>query len=136
MRTHPIVRIIGLAALALLAVTFITQCHAFSQCLTAIGHLLATVGICGSASVLLAVGPLAIPVDDLTEALGEIRGIAPKLENLSGTVEALESEQAQLKQQVQDSRRLMASRAIAGRPRNANSVSEECARQLASQFIV
>jgi len=30
----------------------------------------------------------------------------------------------------------MATRAITGRPRSANSVSEECARQLASQFIV
>lgn len=136
MRTHQIVRTIGLAALALLAVTFISQCHAFSQCLTAVGHLLATVGICGSAGILLAAGPLAIPVDDLTEALGEIRGILPKLENLSGTVEALETEQAQLKQQMQDSRRLVASRALSGHPRTANSVSEECARQLASQFIV
>lgn len=136
MRTHQIVRIIGLAALALLAVTFINQCHAFSQCLAALGHLLATVGICGSAGVLLAAGPLAIPVDDLTEALGEIRGILPKLENLSGTVEALEDEQAQLKQQLQDARRLVASRALGGHPRKANSVSEECARQLASQFIV
>jgi len=135
MRTHQIVRIIGLAALGLLAVTFISQCQAFSECLASIGHLLAIAGISGGAA-LLAVGPLAIPVDDLSEALSEIRGILPKLENISGTIEALENDQAQLKQQVQESRRLVANRAFAGRPRSANCVSEECARQLASQFIV
>src|SRR6266478_314690 len=99
MRTHQIVRIIGLAALALLAVTFISQCHAFSKCLATIGHLLAIAGIGGSAGLLAAAAPLAIPVDDLSEALGEIRGFLPKLENLSGTIETLESEHEQLKQQ-------------------------------------
>jgi len=102
MRTHQIVRIIGLAALALLAVTFISQCHAFSDCLATLGHLLTLAVIGKGAGVLMAAGPLAIPVDDLTEALGEIRGILPKLENLSGNVEALEDEHAQLKQQVAD----------------------------------
>jgi hypothetical protein len=136
MRTQKIVRIIGLAALALLAVTFINQCHAFSQCLSVIGHLLAIAGLGKGAGVLLAAGPLAIPVDDLSEALGEIRGILPKLENLSGTIDALESEHEQLKQQVADSRRLIANRALTGTSRKGNSVSEECARQLASQFIV
>jgi HK97 family phage major capsid protein len=136
MRTQKIVRIIGLAALALLAVTFISQCHAFSECLATLGHLLTLAVIGKGAAVLMAAAPLAIPVDDLTEALGEIRGILPKLENLSGNMEALENEQAQLKQQVAESRRLVATRAIMGRPRGANSVSEECARQLASQFIV
>lgn len=136
MRTHQIVRIIGLAALALLAVTFISQCHAFSQCLATIGHLLAIAGIGGGAGLLLAAAPLAIPVDDLTDTLGEIRGFLPKLENLAGTIDALENDYAQLKQQVADSRRLIANRALVGNPRKANSVSEECARQLASQFIV
>src|SRR5215510_15939290 len=112
MRTERTVRIIGLAALALLAVTFISQCHAFSDCLAVIGHLLAISAIGKGAGLLLAAGPLAIPVDDLTEALGEIRGMLPKLENLSGNVEALEDEHARLKQQVADSRRLMAHRAL------------------------
>src|SRR5262249_2659844 len=72
MRTERTVRIIGLAALALLAVTFISQCHAFSDCLAVIGHLLAISAVGKGAGLLLAAGPLAIPVDDLTEALGEI----------------------------------------------------------------
>ena len=136
MRTQNIVRIIGLATLALLAVTFINQCHAFSQCLATLGHLLAFAALGKGAGLLLAAAPLAIPVDDLSEALGEIRGLLPKLENLSGTIEALESEQEQLKQQVADSRRLIANRALVGQARKVNGVSEECARQLASQFIV
>src|SRR5206468_8077511 len=107
MRTQRIVRIIGLAALALLAVTFISQCHAFSDCLASLGHLLTLAVIGKGTGVLLAAAPVAIPVDDLTEALGEIRGILPKLENLSGNMEALENEQAQLKQQVAESRRLV-----------------------------
>src|SRR5436309_481264 len=108
MRTKQIVSIIGLAALALLAVTGIANLE-FGSCnfqfpiwLSALGHWLLS-PLAGG--LVLAAAPIAIPVDDLNGVVGDIKEKLGDLENLSGRFKGMEEDNAQLRRQLQDVRR-------------------------------
>src|SRR5436305_6712729 len=153
MNRNKIVGIIGLAlltALALITVHFICG-HAQAQAsgggieglfavldLRAWGLDFSTLGQCG-AGLALASAPLAISEEQVKEfqgILGEMKGGWNELKNLPAGFKSLQGESAELKQQVTEVRRLMASRSsTVARVHKQGAVSEECARNLAAHFV-
>jgi HK97 family phage major capsid protein len=87
----------------------------------------------------LASVPLVLSEEQVKEfqsILGEMKGGWAELKALPGTFKALEGENAQLQQQMMDVRRLLASRHSSPVTRHRGGVSDDCARQLAAQFIM
>ncbi len=100
------------------------------------GWTAATGGLC-----LAAVAPLALTEEQVQEfhsILGELKGGWAELKLLPGTLQRVQGETVELKQHLNDLRRLLASRSgrTAARTRGAGLVSDDCARHLAAQFIV
>src|ERR1051326_7622214 len=104
MRTKQMVGIIGLAAFALLALFAV---HNLQSALRSL-QLLASAGDWLSGVVyglfapimgglILAAAPMAIPVDDLNEVVGDIKDKLLDLENLSTRFKGLQDDNAQLK---------------------------------------
>jgi HK97 family phage major capsid protein len=76
-------------------------------------------------------------VNEFHSILGEMKGGWAELKALPATFKNLQLENGELKQQVSDVRRSLASRsAIAPRRRGAGLVSDDCARYLSAQFIL
>ena len=76
-------------------------------------------------------------VNEFHSILGEMKGGWAELKALPATFKNLQLENGELKQQVSDVRRSLASRsAIAPRRRAAGLVSDDCARYLSAQFIL
>src|SRR5438874_2670707 len=68
--------------------------------------------------------------------LTEIKGGWAEVKNLPATLRAIQDENAQLRQHVTDLRRSHAQRSSLHAPRPSGSVSDDCARYLAAQFVV
>jgi HK97 family phage major capsid protein len=75
-------------------------------------------------------------VKEFQDILGELKSSWADVKGLPGTFKALQDETAQLKQHVCEARRLMLGRTSTARLRAQGSVSDECARHLAAQFII
>ena len=120
MNTKKIAGIIGLALFAALAATLWTLDPGLWT--SALGGLA------------LAAAPIVVTEDQIKEfqgILGELKGGWADLKNLPATFKSLQDENAQLKQQMNDVRRLMASRGHRpARVRVPGLVSDECARHL------
>jgi len=138
MRTKQIVSIIGLGAFALLALTTISNWYLAIGNLQFFAHSATWLSAIGdwlspfTASLILAAAPLAIPVDDLNGVVGDIKDKLSDLENLSGRFKGLEDDNAQLRKQLGEVRRGIATRALGQQRRCAPGfVSDDCARHIA-----
>jgi len=89
--------------------------------------------------LVLAIAPLALTEEQVKEfqgILGELKTGWAGLKDLPASCRSLEEETTQLKQHLTEVRRLMAARGPAtARLRSPGSVSDDCARHLAAQFI-
>jgi HK97 family phage major capsid protein len=96
-------------------------------------------GLCAG-GLALAAAPVALTEEQVKEfqsLLGDIQGGWDELKTLPGALRTVQDDAAQLRQQLGDVRRLVAARGGAGaRSRPAGRVSEECARELASAYIL
>src|SRR5262249_43441164 len=94
----------------------------------------------GTLGLTLALAPLVLTEDQVKEfqsILGEMKGSWADLKNLPATFRSLQDETTQLKQHLNDVRRLLATRGNAvSRVRTPGLVTDECAQHLAAQFIV
>lgn len=99
----------------------------------------ALAGLCAGGFA-LAAAPVALTEEQVKEfqsLLGDIQGGWAELKALPGALRTVQDESAQLRQQLGDVRRLVAARGAAGaRSRAAGLVSEDCARELASAYIL
>ena len=90
--------------------------------------------------LVLAAAPLVLTeeqVKEFHEILNEIKGGWADIKTLPASFKTLEDETAQLRQHLQDSRRLFAARAYSvPRSRLPGCVSDDCAQHLAAAFIV
>ena len=88
----------------------------------------------------LAIAPLALTeeqVKEFQDILGELKNGWADVKGLPATFKTLQDETAQLKEHVAEARRLMIVRSQStARLRARGSVSEDCARHLAAQFII
>jgi HK97 family phage major capsid protein len=93
----------------------------------------------GASTLALAAVPLMLTEEQVKEfqgILGELKGSWSELHGLPGAFKGLQDETAQLKQHVDDTRRLVAARSgMSSRRRTAGLVSDDCARHLSAQFI-
>jgi len=93
----------------------------------------------GASTLAIAAVPLVLTEEQVKEfqgILGELKGSWNELHELPGAFKGLRDETAQLKQHVDDTRRLMASRSGgSSRRRSPGLVSDDCARHLAAQFV-
>jgi HK97 family phage major capsid protein len=89
--------------------------------------------------LVLASVPLVLTEDQIKEfqtILTEMKGGWAELRSLPMTCKGLQDENAQLKQQVTDVRRLMATRTQTPRVRSSGLVSDDCAKHLSAHFIM
>jgi len=129
MNIRKIVGIIGLAALALLA-------------LAAVSHLdrvaLNLELFCG-AGLALAAAPVVVTEEQVKEfqgILGDIKGAWAELKNLPTALKVAQEETAEMRDQVNDVRRMVNRRNYApGQARATGAVSDDCARHMAAHFI-
>src|SRR4051812_4967047 len=129
MNTKRIVSLIGLALLGVLAIAFICTL----QIVTCNLQFLLGGGL------LLAAAPVVITEEQLQEfqgILGELKGGWAELKNLPATFKSLRDENTQMKQQMSDVRRVMASSQASPVARLQGRVSPECAQHLAASFIL
>src|SRR5436305_6573392 len=150
MNTKRIISLIGLALLGTLAVLAVCHlpsaiCHLSSpNPLSAIGHWLSAISsghlhLLGAGGLVLAAAPVVITEEQLREfqgILGELQGGWGEIKNLPATLKSVQSENAELKQQFTDVRRLLATRHASPVTRHSKQVSDECAQHLAAAFIV
>ena len=97
-------------------------------------------GLWTGAALALAAAPLVLTEEQIQEfqgILGEMKGGWAELKGLPTTFKSLQDENTQLKQQMNDVRRLMAARAShSPRVRTPGLVSDDCARHLSAHFIL
>lgn len=124
--------IIGLAAFALLALFTVSNLQSVIGNFHWLAALLHGLAAPIATGLILAAAPIAIPVDDLNGVVGDIKDKLADLENLSGRFKGIEEDNAQLRRQLVEVRRGIATRA-SGRERFAapGFVSDDCARHIA-----
>jgi HK97 family phage major capsid protein len=146
MNTKRILSLIGLAFLGTLALLTISSSSIF-HLPTSISHLLSSIfhlPLLLGGSVALAAAPLVITEEQMREfqgILGELQSGWNEIKNLPATFKSAQNENAELKQQLTDVRRLLATGCPTGRSasraaRRPGVVSDDCAQHLAAAFIV
>jgi HK97 family phage major capsid protein len=125
-------KIIGFVGLTLLAALAVAACYQL-QLLSGNLHLLLGAGLA------LAAAPIAIPEEPLKEfegILGELKGSWKDLKGLPASFKAAQDENGELKQQMNEVRRRLATRGnLTARTRASGLVSDDCARHLAAHFV-
>jgi hypothetical protein len=74
-------------------------------------------------------------VNEFAATAAELKSRLPQIETLSSSVKSLQDESSQLKQHMTDVRRSLLTRHAPRAVRPAGSVSDDCARYLAAQFV-
>ena len=115
-------------------------------CIIGLALVALAVGFCfsdfapWSSALALAAAPLVLTEEQVKEfqgILGELQGGWAQIKQLPDTIRTLQGDTAELRQHVTDVRRLLAARGrVSAAARQHGTVSDDCARHLAAQFIM